>query len=129
VERVRRGGVVLQVDGELRFVAVPLAVRVAPAPRTTAVPGAPAELVGIGVHEGAVIPVIAVGSGRGEMLVCQHAGELVGIVGGKVVRSGSFYVAPDRPDVVDVDGVYVPPLDVAAFYARVQSAARPGGRW
>jgi hypothetical protein len=128
VERARRGGVVLQVDGELRFVSVPLAVRVAPAPRTTPVPGAPAELVGIGVHEGAVIPVIAVGSARAEMLVCQHAGELVGIVGGTVVRSGSFDVVSERSDLVDVDGVHTPPLDVAAFYARVQAGGRPG-RW
>jgi hypothetical protein len=119
---------VLRVDGELRFVSVPLALRVAPAPRTTPVPGAPPELVGIGLHEGVVIPVITVGGARAEMVVCQHAGEVVGVVGGKVVRTGLFDVVPDRPDLVEVDGAVARPLDVAAFYARVQAGGRPG-RW
>jgi hypothetical protein len=124
----RRGGVVLRVDGELRFVAAPTALRVAPAPRTTPVPGSPPELVGIAVHEGHVVPVVAVGTLRGEMLVCQHAGELVGIVGGEVVRTGVFDVVPDRPDLVEVGGEHARPLDIAAVYARVQAGARPG-RW
>jgi hypothetical protein len=124
----RRGGVALRIDGELRFVPAPLAVRVAPAPRVTAVPGAPAELLGIAVHEGAVIPVIAVGVARTEMVVCQHAGELLGLVGGEVVGTGSFGVVEDRPDLVVVGGARARPLDVAALYARVQSSARPG-RW
>src|ERR1700678_3554938 len=100
MEGQRRGGVVLRVGGELRFVPAPVAMRVAPAPRLTSVPGAPPELAGIAVHEGAVVPVVAVGEARGDMVVCQHAGELVGIMGGEVVRTGTFDVAPDRPDVV-----------------------------
>src|SRR5580704_2280880 len=106
----RRGGVVLRVAGELRFVPTPVAMRVAPAPRLTSVPGAPPELVGIAVHEGTVVPVVAVGDVRGDMIVCQHAGELVGIIGGEVVRTGSFDVVPDRPDLVLVDGERARPL-------------------
>jgi hypothetical protein len=128
MEGQRRGGVVLRVGGELRFVPVPAAVRVASAPRLTSVPGAPPELVGIAVHEGAVVPVVAVGDARGDMVVCQHAGELVGIIGGEVVRTGSFEVAADRPDLVLVDGERARPLDVAAVYARAQAGNRPG-RW
>jgi hypothetical protein len=125
---LRRGGVVLRVAGELRFLPAPLAVRVAPAPRLTAVPGAPPELAGIAVHEGTVLPVLAVGEARGEMVVCQHAGELVGIVGGEVVRTGTFDAAPERPELVMVEGQPVRPLDVATVYTRVQAGARPG-RW
>jgi deoxyinosine 3'endonuclease (endonuclease V) len=94
----------------------------------TSVPGAPPELVGIAVHEGVVVPVVAVGEARGDMVVCQHAGELLGIIGGEVVRTGSFDVAPDRPDLVLVDGELARPLDIATVYARVQAGNRPG-RW
>jgi len=124
----KRGGVVLRVEGELCFVPSTLAVRVSPAPRVTAVLGGPPELLGITVHEGAVIPVIAVGAARGEMVVCQHAGELVGLVGGDVVRTGSFDPAGESADAVVVDGARAHALDVAGLYARVQSGARPG-RW
>ena len=128
MENTRRGGIVLRVAGVLRFVPAPVAMRVAPAPRLTSVPGAPAELVGIAVHEGAVVPVIAVGETRGDMVVCQHAGELVGIIGGDLVSTGMFDVAPGRPDVVLVEGEPAEPLDIAVVYAKVQAATRPG-RW
>lgn len=120
----KRGGIVLRIEGELRFVPAAVAMRVGPIPRVTAVPGAPAELVGIAMHEGVVVPVVAVGSARKDLVVCQHAGELVGIVGGEVERTGMFDVVADRPDLVEVDGARVRPLDVGAAYARVQSSAR-----
>jgi len=128
MEGQRRGGVVLRVAGELRFVPAPVAMRVAPAPRLTSVPGAPPELVGIAVHEGVVVPVVAVGEARGDMVVCQHAGELVGIIGGEVVRTGSFDVVADRPELVLVDGERARPLDIATVYARIQAGNR-SGRW
>ncbi|HEY6460369.1 MAG TPA: hypothetical protein VIY73_09465 [Polyangiaceae bacterium] len=127
-EPARRGGVVVRVDGKLRFLPASQAIRVTPAPRITPVPGAPVELVGIAVHEGVVLPVVAVGPARGEMIVCQHAGELLGIVGGHVEHTGSFDVVGERPELVDVGGEAAHPLDVAALYARVQAGARPG-RW
>jgi chemotaxis signal transduction protein len=128
MDRLRRGGVVLRVAGELRFLPASQALRVGRSHRWTLVPGAPPELVGIVVHEGAVVPVIAVGEARSDMVVCLHAGELVGIVGGEVVRTGTFDVAPDRPDVVIVDGERADPLDIATVVARVQAGVRPG-RW
>jgi hypothetical protein len=75
-----------------------------------------------------VVPVISVGEARDEMVVCQHAGELLGIVGGRVLKSGTFDVAPDHPDLVQLDGTNVRPLDIAQLYARVQDGAR-SGRW
>jgi hypothetical protein len=126
VSELRRGGLLLRVDGELRFVSAAIASRVGPPPRVTHVPGGPPELLGIAMHGGVVVPVVAVGEARGEMVVCQYAGELVGLVGGEIVRSGMFEAVPDRPDVVEVDGERVPSLDVGAVYARVQAGMRPG---
>lgn len=120
-----RGGLVLRVDGELRFLHGSVAVRVAAVPRVTSVPGAPPELLGIAMHEGAIVPVVAIGAGRDAMVVCRHGGELLGLVGGEVVRSGRFPQAPDRPDAVLVDGESARALDVTALYARVQSGGRP----
>jgi hypothetical protein len=124
----RRGCIVVRVNGELRFVPAQQALRVAPAPRVTAVPGAPAELLGIALHEGTVIPVVAMGAARAEMLVCQHAGELLGLVGGEILGTGSYPVVAGRPDLVVVDDAHAKPLDIAAIYARVQSSVRQG-RW
>ena len=126
VEAGKRGGVALRVGGELRYLPAALALKVTHAPRITPVPGAPEELVGIAVHDGVVLPVLAIGPDRGEMVVCQHAGELLGVVGGSVVRTGSFEVVGDRPELVRVDGETARPLDVASLYARVQAGARPG---
>lgn len=120
----KRGGIVLRVDGELRYVPASVGVRVGPIPRVTAVPGAPPELVGIAMHEGVVVPIVSIGSARKDLVVCQHAGELLGLVGGEVERTGVFDVVPDHPELVQVGEQRVKPLDVAAAYARVQSSAR-----
>jgi hypothetical protein len=127
-DRKKTGGVVVRTDGVLRFLPATVAIRVASLPRVTPVPGAPPELVGVAMHEGAIVPVVAIGSLRGEMIVCQHAAELIGLVGAEVVCTGSFEVAAHGEDAVVLKGERVEPLDVAAIYARVQSSARPG-RW
>jgi hypothetical protein len=121
-----KGGVLLRVDGELRFLPGSVAVRVSPAPRLTSVPGAPPELLGITMYEGSIVPVVAIGAARGDMVVCQHAGELVGLVGGEVVRTGRFDAVADRADLVQIDGERVRQLDVSGVYGRVQTGGRPG---
>jgi hypothetical protein len=128
MEPHKRGGIVLRVDGALRFVPASVALRVAPSPRVTPVPGGPRDLVGVAMHEGTIVPVVSIGSARAEMVVCQHAGEPVGLVGAEVVRTGVFEVVPGRPEMVAHEGAQVRPLDVGTIYARVQSGARPG-RW
>lgn len=108
----------------MHFVPASVALRVAPAPSVTAVPGAPADLLGIALQGGVVVPVIAIGPDREEMLVCQHAGELLGLVGARVVRSGSFEMAPEDTDAVVFEGERAAVLDVAAIYARLQAGGR-----
>jgi hypothetical protein len=117
------GGLLLLADGVLRFIPATVAVRVASPPRVTTVPGTPATLVGVTLHEGAVVPVISIGSARTEMVVCQHGGELVGIVGGSVVRAGAFERATGT-DRVTHEGKVVESLDLGALYMQVQSRAR-----
>ncbi len=124
----RVGGILLRVGGVLRFVEASVAVRIAAGPRITPVPGGPAELLGVAMHEGTIVSVVSVGSARTEMIVCQHAGELLGVVGGEVVCTGSFDAATSLPDAVEHDGERVPSLDVAAIYDRVMASAR-AGRW
>jgi len=127
--RPRRGGVVLRVDGKLFFVPVPVARSVARIPRVTTVPGAPADLIGVAMHEGAVVPVLTIGPARSEMVLCHCGGETVGLVGGEVVRTGLFDPDPDPacPDGIAFEEQRVGPLDVAAIYARVE-AGRGRGR-
>jgi len=120
----RRGGVLLRVGGALRFVSSSVAFRIAPPPRVTPVPGAPAELLGVAPYDGMIVPVIAIGPARREMIVCQHAGELLGLVGGEVLVTGTFDLVPGRTDVVTRDGEPAQAIDVAAVYAKVQAAAR-----
>lgn len=118
-----RAGIVLRAGAVLYFVPASIALRVAPAPRVTAVPGAPPDLLGIALQRGVIVPVVAIGPDREEMLVCQHAGELLGLVGARVVRSGSFDGAPES-DAVVFEGERAEVLDVAAIYARIQAGGR-----
>jgi hypothetical protein len=117
----RRGGVVLRVGGALRFVPAAAAVRIAPAPEATRVPGAPAELIGIALNEGVILPVVAIGPGRREMLVCQHGSDLLGLVGGEVVHAGIFEPAGDGTGGVICAGEIAEVLDIASAYAHVQA--------
>ena len=121
IQSGRRGAVLLRVEGALRFVPASTVLRVAPSPRLTAVPGAPAELLGITTYEGGVIPVLAIGSARREMVVCQHAGEIVGLLGGEMVKTGTFDVVAGEPDSLEHEGERARIVDVAGAYTRIQS--------
>jgi hypothetical protein len=116
-------GLVVRLDGSLRFVPASVALRVTAAPRVTAVVGAPPELLGITLFSGVVIPVLALGEVRAEMIVCQCAGELVGVVGGHVVEAGAFDVVGERPDRVAYREETATLLDVPAFCSSVHASA------
>lgn len=76
----------MRVEGELRLLATSIAVRVMSLPPVTPVPGSPKDLLGIALYDGIAVPVIAIGSRRDAMVICQHAGELVALVGAEVVQ-------------------------------------------
>ena len=114
----------VRIDGTLSFLSSAIALRVAPTPRVTAVPGAPSELLGITMHEGAVVAVLALGSGRAEMIICRHSAEVFGLVGPEVVQVGLFEPAAGNGGAIRHEGQDVQPLDLAVVYGRVQSGVR-----
>jgi len=121
-----RGGVVVRMGEETFFVPAEIASKVVPLPDVARMPGAPAELQGVALVDGAMIPVLAIGremprGARRPMLVCTVLGEKVGLVGMEIVASGRFESAPDG---VECNGVVARELDVAAAIARVRE-----GRW
>jgi hypothetical protein len=118
--------VVLRVDGGFRFLPASAVLRVASTPPITGVPGGPPGLLGIALHEGSMLPVVAIGPARHPMVVCQHSGELLGLVGVEVVRTGLFEVASDQPDAVEYEGRIAPPVDLTALYGTVQGSHRLG---
>lgn len=134
------GGVVFRIGENRYFLPAAVASKVLAMPGVARVPGAPAELVGVALVEGEMVPVVAVGeldtrgsrrpsspSSRARadhrpMLVCVVMGERVGLVGLEILASGSF--APAEPEGVVYDDVAVPLFDVAAVVARLRE-----GRW
>ncbi len=108
----KQGGLLLRVNGELQSLSTSVVVRVVALPPVTAVPGSPPDLLGIALHEGVIVPVIAIGPTRDALVICEHAGELVGLVGGEVVEAGTFDAALDTSAI-----------DLAGIYARIQLQA------
>jgi hypothetical protein len=127
----KQGGLLLRVRGELLFVPAHVAISIDPAPAVLRVPGAPAEMLGIAVRAGEVLPVISLGDeDRRSMVVCRYtpelsaARELIGLVGAVVVTAGSFEIEPDSGDHVTFMGERARTLDLAILYGRLQ-----GGAW
>jgi hypothetical protein len=95
-----------------------VALKIVRTPKITRVAGAPPELLGIVLHEGQSIPVVALGDARGQMvareasahlIVCVWMGEPIAIAGGDVIASG----------MVETEGARA--VDLAAIYARIQA--------
>jgi hypothetical protein len=126
---IKRGGLLLRVDGALVFIPASIALRISAHPEIVRVPGAPSELLGMAVNEGEILPVVAIGSDRGPMVVCIHASELVGLVGGVVIGSGIFPMAEEAAsDEVSFGGETARTLDVARIFDRLRGGAW-AGRW
>jgi len=120
--------VLLRLEGALHFVPASVAIAVTAAPQITRVPGAPETLLGAALHEGEVVPVIAIGSARESMLVCSYLGEKVGFLGAQIESTGLYEVDPASPDAVRHNGETARMLDLAAIYTRVQGEGW-AGRW
>ena len=92
------------------------------------VPGAPGQLMGIATHEGEVLPVVTIGEDRNTMIVCRHGGELLGIVGAKVVGAGIFDRAEGAGDAVSFLGERAETIDLGEIHMALQGGAW-AGRW
>jgi chemotaxis signal transduction protein len=127
------GGVMFHVGEELCFLPASVAVKLMPAPRVARMPGAPAELRGVALVDGEMIPVVdvqlasaagaaALGAEGDAMLVCKVHGEPVGFVGLQVVATGFFDVAPSGE--MKLGEQLARSFDAAAVIAKVRE-----GRW
>ena len=124
----KRGGVLMRLDGVLHFVPASVALAITTVPEIARVPGAPEGLLGAALHDGEVVPVIAIGAARESMLVCSYFGEKVGLLGAAIVATGLYDVDPAAADTVRHGGETARTLDLAALYARVQGEGW-AGRW
>jgi chemotaxis signal transduction protein len=124
----KRGGVLLRLEGALHFVPASVALAVTPTPQIARVPGAPEALLGAALHEGEVVPVLAIGSARESMLVCSYLGEKVGLLGAHIEATGLYDVDSSAADAVRHNGETARTLDLAAIYARIQGEGW-AGRW
>jgi hypothetical protein len=119
-----RGGVVVETDRGLAFVPAELARRIASIAGVAPVPGVVAPTLGIAVSEGQVLTVLSIGGpdvgrGRQTIVICDLAGEQVGLAGGRLVATGVFEADGDG---VRHDGRQVPAIDVRALYAHAEAA-------
>ena len=129
------GGVLFRIAEQLYFLPATIASKVLPMPGVARVPGAPAELVGVALVEGEMVPVVAIGDldARGSrrlspneraradnrpMLVCTYLGERVGLVGLEIVATGRF--DSSEPEQITHDGVVAAVFDVGAVFSRLR---------
>ena len=115
------GGIVVDTGDGFAFVPAEFALRIVPASAVAHVPGTPPELLGVTLHEGAIVPVLAIGQLVGPMIVCAVRGEIVTLVGGAIVRSGTFEAAAANQTGVTIDGIPAPALDLPGLYDRVET--------
>lgn len=115
------GGVVFRVGRDLKWLPATVAAKIMPLPTIARVPGAPESLVGVALVDGETIPVVALGAGRGAMVVCVHGGERLALVGLEVVAAGKF--EPNEERAVICDGMTARLLDLAP----IVSGMRTGG--
>jgi hypothetical protein len=125
---LKRGGVLVRLDGAVWFVPATVALAITAAPQIARVPGAPEALLGAALHEGEVVPVVAIGSARSSMLVCSYLGEKIGLLGARVEATGLFDPDPTAADAVRHKGETARALDLGAIYARIQGEGW-AGRW
>ena len=112
---MKAAGVLIRIGADARFLPASAVVRLARMPQVTRVPGGPPSLLGLALHEGAIVPVLTLGTSRREMIVCDVEGELIGLVGTEVVRTGSFDVAEEPEGAVLHEGGVALPLELVAL--------------
>jgi chemotaxis signal transduction protein len=131
-----KGGVVFKVAESRYFLPATTASKVLPMPGVARVPGAPADLVGVALVEGEMVPVVDVGgdapparravtaarprTDNRPMLVCNCLGERIGLVGLEVVATGLFETTSDEGVVHE--GLPASLFDVAAVIARLRES-------
>ncbi len=128
LEGAKRSGLLVHDGTTLRFLPAGVTVRVAPLPNVARVPGAPAELLGIALLDGAILPLVTLQACEVDarsVIVCTHLGEEIGLVGLEVIKTGYFEAHEDGVSVRH-EGQSARPVDLATIYARLQSGPWAG---
>jgi hypothetical protein len=110
-----RAGAVVRIEGELRFLEAELLRRFVPPPQLSAVAGAGLSM---GLVDGQVLAVLAVGARGSALTVCEVGGEQVGLLGADPEAAGVFEADGSG---VRYRGEHAAALDVREL---VRSAAR-----
>jgi hypothetical protein len=114
-----RAGLLVRAGGELGFVPASTARSVVPLPPVSPVASTPLSMA---LVNGRVVPIVALGSPTGVLVLCEVDAEPIGISGLEVAAVGSFE-ASDRG--VLVDGRAVPELDLEGALRSMEPALEP----
>jgi hypothetical protein len=114
----RRAGVIVRLEGELRFLPAQSVSRFVPVPTTSDVAGTGLTMA---LVDGQVLPIIVVGPRGSALTVCEVGGELLGLLGADPEAVG-FFEADGAG--VRLHGVRARALDVAEL---VRASARSLG--
>lgn len=114
---VNRAGVVVRLDGELRFLSAEVVRRFVPLPLLSDVAGTGLTMA---LVDGQVLAIIAAGARGAALTVCEVNGEQVGLIGADPEAVGFFEAEGDG---VSFDGRRAAALDVAEL---VRASVRRG---
>lgn len=102
-------GLVAHRDGERTFLPTGAVRALVRLPKIEPLPRAPAGVLGYTLALGEVMLVIAVGSARSDLVVCDWFGESLGIAGLVPLRTGSF---PEAEGGVLYEGKFTKTFDL-----------------
>lgn len=114
-----RAGLLVRAGEELGFVPAATATSVVALPPVSPVASTPLAMT---LVNGRVVPVVALGSPTGVLVLCELDDEPVGFSGLDVMRVGVF-ASVERGVVID--GHVVPELDLASAWRSLEQALEP----
>jgi hypothetical protein len=115
----QRAGLLVRAGGELGFVPASTARSIVPLPPMSPVANTPLQMT---LVSGRVVPVVALGSPTGVLVLCELDDEPIGFSGLEVSAVGTFE-ATERG--VLVDGRAVPELDLSGALRSMEPALEP----
>jgi hypothetical protein len=114
-----RAGLLVRAGGEVGFVPATTARSVVPLPPLSPVANTPLLMA---LVNGRVVPVVALGSPTGVLVLCELDDEPIGFSGLEVTRVGAF---EETERGVLVDGRVVPELDLPGALRSLEPALEP----
>jgi hypothetical protein len=115
----QRAGILVRAGGELGFVPATVAKSLVQQPVASPVSSTPLQMA---LVAGQVVPVVAIGSPTGELVLCEIDGEIVGFSGLEVERAGTFDAAPGG---VLAEGRLLRDLDLEGTLRSLDQALEP----